>query len=74
MDYRSVFAFVECYFIWSHPFISQGTLRMFFDMEGKNASNHEPKFLANDTGVIAELPTWRLEIVTLVSCLDVPMI
>ena len=38
------------------------------------ASNHEPKFLADDTGVIAELPTQRLEIVTLASCWDVPMI
>ena len=38
------------------------------------ASNHEPKFLADDTGVIAELPTRRLEIVTLASCWDVPMI
>ena len=38
------------------------------------ASNHEPKFLADDVGVIAELPTQRLEIVTLASCWDVPMI
>ena len=38
------------------------------------ASNHEPKFLADDTGVIAELPTQRLEIITLASCWDVPMI
>ena len=38
------------------------------------ASNHEPKFLADDTGLIAELPTQRLEIVTLASCWDVPMI
>ena len=37
------------------------------------ASNHEPKFLADDTGVIAELPTQRLEIITLASCWDVPM-
>ena len=29
-----VSAFVECFLIWSHPFISQGTRRMFFDMEG----------------------------------------
>ena len=38
------------------------------------ASNHEPKFLADDVGVIAELPTQRLELVTLASCWDVPMI
>ena len=38
------------------------------------ASNHEPMFLADDTGVIAELPTQRLEIITLASCWDVPMI
>ena len=38
------------------------------------ASNHEPKFLTDDVGVIAELPTQRLEIVTLASCWDVPMI
>ena len=38
------------------------------------ASNHEPMFLADDTGVIAELPTQRLEIITLASCWNVPMI
>ena len=38
------------------------------------ALNHEPKFLTDDVGVIAELPTQRLEIVTLASCWDVPMI
>ena len=38
------------------------------------ASNHESKFLADDTGVIAELQTRRLEIVTLASSWDVPMI
>ena len=38
------------------------------------ASNHKPKFIADDTGVIAELLTRRLEIVTLASCWDVPMI
>ena len=38
------------------------------------ASNHEPMFLADDTGVIAELPTQRLEIITLASCWDIPMI
>ena len=38
------------------------------------ALNHEPKFLADDVGVIAELPTQRLELVTLASCWDVPMI
>ena len=38
------------------------------------ASNHEPMFLTDDTGVIAELPTQRLEIITLASCWDVPMI
>ena len=37
-------------------------------------SNHEPKFLADDTGVIVAVPTRRLLIHTLASCCDVPLI
>ena len=37
-------------------------------------SNHEPKFLVDDTGVIVAVPTRRLLIDTLASCCDVPMI
>ena len=38
-------------------------------------SNHEPKFLADDRGVIVAIPTRRLLIdTTLTSCCDVPTI
>ena len=37
-------------------------------------SNHESKFLTDDTGVIVAAPTRSLLIDTLASCCDVPMI
>ena len=37
-------------------------------------SNHGPKFLADDTGVIVAAPTRGVLIDTLVSCCDVPLI
>ena len=50
---------------------------MFFEIWIANVrleSNHEPKFLADDTGVIVAVPTRRLLMDTLASCCDVPMI